>query len=249
MRLDSVSPALLVQLFFLSPGRTAVVGYPVFRTRAFSSAKPARPYIERLINFSRLIRPSTGPLLHTWFSPARTADSSRANRAGQPLELSQSAHFGTLQPHVQLRRQPTTHQLSESFRQLDRRLHSAACNPKTSHPTCGLFLPLVGATHDLKRQSACRREFGTHPDGAAGTRTAVAIRPPPGRATDLVVAARVPQLAQFAVEDTGVAAAFTHTTVDVLTVLVKPAGSGPPRLPVGYMPGPQVVAECARTHP
>ena len=34
------------------------------RTRALSSSKPARPYICRLITFSRLIWPSSGPLLH-----------------------------------------------------------------------------------------------------------------------------------------------------------------------------------------
>jgi hypothetical protein len=33
-------------------------------TRAFSSSNPARQYIRRLIALSRLIRPSTGPLLH-----------------------------------------------------------------------------------------------------------------------------------------------------------------------------------------
>jgi hypothetical protein len=37
-------------------------------TRALSSSNPARPYIRRLMAFSRLICPSMGPLLHGWLS-------------------------------------------------------------------------------------------------------------------------------------------------------------------------------------
>jgi hypothetical protein len=72
--------------------------YPVFRTRALSRANPARPYIERLISFSRPIRPSTGPLLHGSPNPARTAASSwRIDRdsprnSGTPLASARSSH-------------------------------------------------------------------------------------------------------------------------------------------------------------
>jgi len=45
-------------------------------TRARSSSDPARPYIVRLITFSRFTWPSTGPLLQASLRPACTAASS-----------------------------------------------------------------------------------------------------------------------------------------------------------------------------
>src|SRR5262249_2512497 len=45
-------------------------------TRARSSRHPARPYIDRLIVFSRFTWPSTGPLLHDSVNAAATAASS-----------------------------------------------------------------------------------------------------------------------------------------------------------------------------
>ena len=50
--------------------------YAALRTRARSSSNPARPYICRLIVFSRFTCPSTGPLLHLAVTAAVTADSS-----------------------------------------------------------------------------------------------------------------------------------------------------------------------------
>jgi hypothetical protein len=46
------------------------IAQAAYRTRARSNAKPARPYIVRLMTFSRLTWPSTGPLLHAWLRPA-----------------------------------------------------------------------------------------------------------------------------------------------------------------------------------
>jgi hypothetical protein len=76
-RSRSGSPALLVTAD-LSPriGPPNRSAHPAFRTLARSSANPARPYICRLIIFSRLTCPSTGPLLHFPVSAAATAASS-----------------------------------------------------------------------------------------------------------------------------------------------------------------------------
>jgi hypothetical protein len=41
-----------------------VLFYAAFKTRCFRSGKPPRPYMERLIDLSLLIFPSTGPLLY-----------------------------------------------------------------------------------------------------------------------------------------------------------------------------------------
>src|SRR5689334_9352794 len=46
------------------------------RTRALRSSNPARPYIWRLIIFSRLIWPSTCPVLHEVSTAADTAEMS-----------------------------------------------------------------------------------------------------------------------------------------------------------------------------
>ena len=46
------------------------IAQAAYRTRARSNAKPARPYIVRLMTFSRLTWPSTGPLLHACVRPA-----------------------------------------------------------------------------------------------------------------------------------------------------------------------------------
>ena len=51
-----------------------------WRTRSLSRAKLARPYICRLISFSRWIYPSTMPLLHGSRSAASTAPRSRSSR-------------------------------------------------------------------------------------------------------------------------------------------------------------------------
>jgi hypothetical protein len=48
-------------------------------TRAFRSSKPARPYICRLIAFSRLMCPSMGPLLHGVVIDSFTASKSRCS--------------------------------------------------------------------------------------------------------------------------------------------------------------------------
>src|SRR5262245_21570325 len=71
------SPASLVQ-GWLSPDGPCAPGatQPACTTRARSKASPARPYICRLMAFSRLTWPSTGPLLHGPVSAAATAASS-----------------------------------------------------------------------------------------------------------------------------------------------------------------------------
>lgn len=46
-------------------------------TRARRRSKPARPYMDRLMSFSLLIVPSTGPVLHGRLIAARTASKSR----------------------------------------------------------------------------------------------------------------------------------------------------------------------------
>ena len=56
--------------------------------RARSRSRPARPYMERLMSFSLLILPSTGPVLQGSVSAARTASISRSRpRANDPMAL------------------------------------------------------------------------------------------------------------------------------------------------------------------
>src|SRR5687767_15961680 len=73
------------------PGRALRAGQLFRSTRARNRSSPARPYIARLIAFSRLIWPSTGPLLHDSVNAADTAaasdsrpDANRTN-SGAPL--------------------------------------------------------------------------------------------------------------------------------------------------------------------
>ena len=56
--------------------------------RARSRSRPARPYMERLMSFSLLILPSTGPVLHGKIIAARTASISRRRpRANEAMAL------------------------------------------------------------------------------------------------------------------------------------------------------------------
>src|ERR1700740_7647 len=67
-------------------------------TRALRSSKPARPYICRLIAFSRLICPSIGPLLHGIVIESSTASKSRRSvLANCAVERNPEAAADTIQ--------------------------------------------------------------------------------------------------------------------------------------------------------
>ena len=83
----------------MEPAPAAIAG-EYGKTRARRSSKPARPYIWRLIILSRLIWPSTWPVLHDVSTAAATAERSFLQAVGETDHRTELAVLGSLDPSV-----------------------------------------------------------------------------------------------------------------------------------------------------